>query len=101
MRRLRPLPARACAPVCSRHGARALPLPAGDLHGDLRLPRLRRRARACGVERRRDRGRERPVPFRSRARPPVSDPVALPFWVFLVVLLLAAWAASEPLVIPA
>ena len=32
-RRLRPLPARARAPLCSRLGDRALPLPAGDLHG--------------------------------------------------------------------
>ena len=50
--RPRPLPARARAPLCSVQRDRAVPLPAGDLHGALRLPRVRRRARARGVDRR-------------------------------------------------
>ena len=43
-RRPRPLPARPRAPLRSRLGDRAVPLPAGDLHGAVRLPGVRRRA---------------------------------------------------------
>src|SRR5439155_5991250 len=92
-----PHAARPRAPLCTRERDRAFPLSAGVLHGDLRLRRLRRRTGARGVDGRAGRGRERPLPFLSRA-PRV---ITLPLWVVIVVGALAAWALYEHVLLPA
>src|SRR5206468_6842755 len=93
VRRRGPLPPRPRAPLRFGQRDRALPLSAGDLHGALRLSRVRRCARRRGVGRRVDRGGERPLPLLPRA--PLV--ITVPLWLAIAVALLAAWAAYEHL----
>src|SRR5437870_4777741 len=70
--RARSLPARPGASLCSRDRSGALPVPASDLHGDFRLPGVRRRAVRHSLDRRRRRSGERSLSFRPRTRPAIN-----------------------------
>src|SRR5712692_3982569 len=99
--RPRPLPSGARPSLRARDRARALPVPAGDLHGDFRLPGVRRRALGPRLDRRRHRSGQRPLPFRPRTGPAMSDTLSVPLWLALPAALLAAWALYEHVVVPA
>src|SRR5574341_2241753 len=98
--RRRALPSRARAPLCSRVSDRALPLPAGGVHGALRLPRVRRRAGGHGLARSADRERHRPR-FVLERKKGVTETVAIPFWLALAAGLFALWALYEHVLMPA
>src|SRR4051812_47930508 len=100
VRRDRPLPPRARAPLCVHHRHRAISLSAGHLHGALRLRRFRRRARRAGV----GRGHHRHWQWALSLLPGadgVTEHVAVPFWLAALVAAFALWALYEHVLMPA